>query len=516
MVERALPIRIAFVCAPDNPVPSWVPSLARWLENDPAFALVGHLSGAPEPEAPGDPVLALERMIFNRATSQPVRSCRQSLVEALPILDADLVIDIALVVGASRLPDAARTDQLREVWSLEIGGAPARQAVVNLRQALAEGDATVPMSLRVQRAGQAEGEIVCTAHYNTKPSAIQLEAYLEDEALIFLQRALTCFRYGLPITTGAVADLCPESIPERPSRSYAGRLARTIGRRLWKRASEKLRRSSDRWSLQVAPATGVAFDTKALRDIPSVQTIMADPFLFEHNGVLYVFYEALGTMDEPAWIEVGRLDSMEFTRLGEALRCPYHLSFPFVFAHEGDVFMIPETHQTNRLEVWRATRFPFEWELHATALEGQSPADSVLFRRDHHWWLFTNLSRTERFSNHMNALYLFEVDGPEMRQITPHRLNPIVIGSNVARNGGAILSFDGVLYRPSQINARGVYGYGLNLMRIDVLDPENYHETLVRRITPQDIPGAHGVHHISFARDLVMLDVYHDKAGHAP
>jgi hypothetical protein len=285
---------------------------------------------------------------------------------------------------------------------------------------------------------------------------------------------------------------------------------------LLKRAAGKLKRGSDQWRLQFAQATGISFDTGGLQEVPSMHNLMADPFLFEHAGALYVFYEAQGSRDEPAWIEVGRLDGEEFARLGEALRCPYHLSFPFVFAHEGDVFMIPETHQTNRLEIWRATRFPFEWELHATALEGQSPADSVLLRQDARWWLFTNLSRTERFSTHMNALYLFEVDGPEMRQITPHRLNPIVIGSNVARNGGSILSFDGVLYRPSQINARGVYGYGLNLMRIDVLDPENYHETLVRRITPQDIPGVHGVHHISFARDMVMLDVYLDKAGHAP
>ncbi len=512
--DTAAPIRVAFVHATGSKVPAWVPGLIKWLQEDPGFELVGRLPGEPLAQVKRPFLLAAERRALQLLRPHLFDDSLSAALTALPELGDQArwgktcFADIAIALGACMLPDPVRDALVREEWSVALGGAPAHSADVSIMQAITSGQPTVPMTLLARGPGDTAARPVFTAQYNIKPSAVLTAESLEDQTLIFLQRALTCHRYDRPVNTGATAPLCPDAVPARARRTYAGHMVRALTGRIIEKATEKLNLARDGWRLHHGDGSGFDFDPAQFMSVPSASTIMADPFFLEHEGALYVFYEVLERRDQPAWIEVGRLDGDSFTPLGEALRCDYHLSFPFVFSDNGEVYMIPETHATNRLEVWRATRFPNEWELHATALEGQSPADSFLFRQDKTWWLFTNLSKVERLPDHMSALYLFKVDGPDLNEVKPHRLNPVIIGSDVARNAGCILSWRGALYRPSQLNARGVYGYGLNLMRIDQLDGETYHETLVKQITPTDLQGATGVHHISWATGKVIIDAY--------
>lgn len=517
--DTAKPIRVALVYAAGGKVPAWVSGLTTWLQADPSFELVGKLAGQAIPETSRPSLLAVEKFAFRLFKPELAKDNARKALAALPELTGQTgdgktcFADIAIVTGACTLPDPMLDALVSEEWAIHICGAPAHESELSIMQAISSGGPMVPMTLVSRRPGDSAERALFTAHYNIKPCAVLTSEALEDQALIFLKRALTCHRHKRSIDSGATAPLCPTAVPARARRSYAGRLLRTLTHRLIKRLSEKLNRRTDAWALLQGDATGPEFDIMQLLPVPQTHPLMADPFFLEHEGAVYVFYEAKSKQDEPAWIEVGRLEGEQFIPLGEALRCPYHLSFPFVFSDNGEVFMIPETHETDRLEIWRATRFPFEWELHATALDGLSPADSFLFCKDKTWWLFTNLSKTERMPEHSSALYLFKVDGPALRKVTPHRLNPIVVGSDVARNAGSILKWRGALYRPSQLNARGTYGYGLNIMRIDHLDGENYHETLVKQITPKDLAGASAVHHINWSTGKVIIDVHPETPG---
>jgi hypothetical protein len=168
--------------------------------------------------------------------------------------------------------------------------------------------------------------------------------------------------------------------------------------------------------------------------------------------------------------------------------------------------MMPETHKSHRLEIWRCTEFPLKWELYSTALEGQSAADSILTRHGDTWWLFTNLSEFHAYEDHCSELYIFQVDGPALTQVTPHHNNPVVIGSTVARNAGRIFERDGKLYRPSQHNVHGVYGYGLNIMEIEELTLDTYRERCIRTIAPDFKAGLLGCHHFDAAGGRYVLD----------
>src|SRR5262249_25549534 len=48
-----------------------------------------------------------------------------------------------------------------------------------------------------------------------------------------------------------------------------------------------------------------------------------------------------------------------------------HLSYPFVFAWEGDWYLLPEQASTGRLELYIAESFPERWRHHSTLLDAR-------------------------------------------------------------------------------------------------------------------------------------------------
>ncbi len=64
----------------------------------------------------------------------------------------------------------------------------------------------------------------------------------------------------------------------------------------------------------------------------------------------------------------------------------------------------------------------------------------------------------------------------------------------------------GRLYRPSQRNAYGIYGYGLNIMEIDELSLDSYSERCIRTITPDFKKGLLGCHHFDEVANRYVLD----------
>lgn len=509
--EQNRPLRLALVHAAGAALPIWVARLIERLHNDPAFSLAGTIEGEPAATGQGMPLLlSLERLAVNNVYRGSGAPNAEQLLAALPELGRTQgrpVADIALALSGSSLPASDLGKLVTEEWSLQMADAAASPETA-LMKALASGEPLIPLSLVARTAQAPDGKRILRAQYNIKPSAMLLFAFLCDKAVPFVQRALTCRAFGREIDTGVTLDPAPVPAAKVRSLPYPALLMKTVAQRLGDKLHERFSVSGDNWELHIGDGRPPTFGLSGMVALPRLHWTMADPFLIEHDGALFLFFEALDKPGGNAWIEVCRLNGNELEPLGAALRCDYHLSFPQVFSHAGEVFMLPETQQTNRLEVWRATRFPLEWELHATALEGLLPADSCLYRQNGKWWLFSNLSDHHAFQEHSSALYLFQVSGPDLKQVVPHRFNPVVIGSDVSRNAGGLFIADGQLFRPSQNNSYGVYGYGLNLMRIDRMDEQDYGETLVRKITPADLKGARGVHHVTFAQDKFVLDVY--------
>lgn len=355
---------------------------------------------------------------------------------------------------------------------------------------------------------------IATAMYNVKFSAARTTAFAREKSVQLLTRELN--RLAM---TGAPADLGAYEPRTRPARTSAEAItygARLAGALCW-RGAEKIEEIAGfrpgMFYLKYGPGGAVDFDpARAIDIMPAGNRYWADPFLLEHDGELFVFFEDYAYGTRKGHIGVGKFIDGEFSMVGPALVTDYHLSYPFVFRHGDDIFMLPETNQTNRLEIWRATKFPDAWELYATALEGTASADSALCQYNDDWWLFTNIS-TDSYGDHCSELHVFRADGPMMKSLEPHPLNPVVIDARTARGGGRIFVKDGRLLRVSQDNSHGTYGYGLNVMEITCLDRQTYSEQLVRKITPDFENGLIGCHHADFAGDMFIMDVRQRRGG---
>ena len=66
---------------------------------------------------------------------------------------------------------------------------------------------------------------------------------------------------------------------------------------------------------------------------------MADPFLLQRDGKLYLFYETKAAQlgRGQIGVAVSSDGGASFQHLGVALDLPWHLSYPFVFEHGGQV-----------------------------------------------------------------------------------------------------------------------------------------------------------------------------------
>ncbi|SDC03722.1 glucosamine inositolphosphorylceramide transferase family protein [Ruegeria marina] len=508
------PLRIVLVVDALHDLTDAEALLIDRLSADPKVVICGRIAGTAGQRADPLPIslrgfLGLERFVVGRRilpydTRKAVR-----LMAGLPEVAPDAgsgAFDLALVLGAKRLAAEQLALARFGEWMLSYGGAADPGWIWTVPDLRAKPRVEVEITQR-HSASPAPVTIRRTS-YNPKPGAVLTGAFVAEKSVLFLHHALSELADRRAVPQGSGTPLIAPAPPALGDvLSYAGAFARTSFRKFSERIRERQNRARQFWRVAHGTGSVTAINPMEAADLPDRRQIMADPFLFEHQGELWVFYEAMSGGGGNGWIEAARLLPGGTGPSVTALTRPYHLSFPFVFSEGSDIFMIPETQQSRRLEVWRATDFPTEWVLHATAFEGQYLAESSLFRDDHgQWWLLTNLSDHYAFQDHSSELYLFAVDGPDLNSISPHPKNPVVFGADLARNAGAIIRHRGRLYRPSQNNSFGVYGYGLNLMEVLRLDGEGYEERLAWQLTPKDKPGSLALHHLSVVGDQYVFD----------
>ena len=426
-------------------------------------------------------------------------------------------LDLVLAISPLDLPQDAFSDLPFGSWQFSFSHQANADADWYGYHEVIAGKPATELRITVRRAGAREDETLAMAEFSTKFSAVRNADFIKERAVTLVMRELRKLAEARVLTTLPLPATMPATHPPSLGKllPYAASLGRNLLARGRQAVEEKLGIGAAPWVLFVGDGRPEDFDprTSVLLE-PDDDELRADPFLFAHEGETYVFYEAYTPSNTKAHIAVGRLVGNSLERQGIALKAEHHLSYPFIFRHDDGIFMIPETNRARRLEVWRCVEFPMRWELHATALEGQSSADSALFPFGGKWWLFTNLSEFHAYEDHCSELHVFEVDGPDLKWMKPHRNNPVVMGSTEARNGGRPFEQGGRLYRPSQRNEYGIYGYGLNIMEVEELDLDSYSERCVRTIKPDFAPGIVACHHMDASNGRYIIDaMFADQAA---
>lgn len=229
----------------------------------------------------------------------------------------------------------------------------------------------------------------------------------------------------------------------------------------------------------------------------------ADPMPIEVEGNGYVFFEDWDHAAGKAvisYVSIGSDGKPSAPRL--ALERDYHLSYPFVFRWEGQVYMIPETERNRSIELYRALEFPERWELEKTLFTGVQAFDATVLWRGGKLWLFASMCLPGGSPN--DDLFLFYADSP-FGDWTPHPMNPVVSDVTRARPAGTLFMRGEELLRPGQ-DCSVRYGYAVTLNRIDVLTVTEYREVPIARIEPGWYPGAIGTHTLSRSENLEVID----------
>lgn len=241
------------------------------------------------------------------------------------------------------------------------------------------------------------------------------------------------------------------------------------------------------------------------RLVPPKDRFWADPFIIFQNGRYYIFIEEFlykSKKGHISYLIVHENGNYSFPK--KIIEQPYHLSYPFVFSFNEELFMIPETCQNRTIELYRCIDFPEKWELATILMKDICAVDSTLFWKDGKWWLFVNVLENEGASS-CDELFLFYSTDLFSKQWTPHPKNPVISDVKSSRPAGKIFPYNRGYYRPSQNNSKRD-GYGMKVNQIVALDENEYQEIAVSDIEPRWDKKIVGTHTLNFAKNVTVID----------
>ena len=246
---------------------------------------------------------------------------------------------------------------------------------------------------------------------------------------------------------------------------------------------------------------------KKIKNLPG--RFFADPFVIKKNEKHYVFVEDYIKKDSKAVISVIEIDNKDnhkyFTNIIEE---DFHLSFPFIFEYENDLFMIPESSKNRDIRLYKCLKFPDKWSYCYNLISNIDAADTILFKKSNLYWLLTTSSKDNDYSSQLN---IFFSDNPLSKKWIAHKKNPVRFDINNGRNGGLIIDENGELVRATQTCDYNKYGqnqYGrkINLNSINDISETNFIESYKYSINPDFKKNILGTHTINSTNNFTVLD----------
>lgn len=267
------------------------------------------------------------------------------------------------------------------------------------------------------------------------------------------------------------------------------------------------------WTLFIGKGNFLEATLFRLKPVPPPKNeFWADPFIFNHKNSNYIFFENFNYKTKKGKISCGKIFKNQLSEIVDVMEKDYHLSFPSIFKHNQEIFLMSETEANNQLELYKCVNFPNKWELFTTAFEGEKIMDPFFYRdKNNVIWLFLNKEQSSKIPMNNSELYIYRVNSMDLKDLDPHRNNPVIIDSRVARNGGMIFEHEKEIYRPSQANIHGYYGRALNVNKIIKLTIDDYIEETIVTAHPNFSDGLVSMHHLHQVEGLFVIDAAYNK-----
>jgi hypothetical protein len=228
----------------------------------------------------------------------------------------------------------------------------------------------------------------------------------------------------------------------------------------------------------------------------------ADPFAFEHEGKRWAFFEDYSYQDKRGAIACSEISPQgEFGPPVPCLSHPRdHYSYPHVFRAGSEIFMIPESFDSNSVDLFRCRQFPNQWVREATLLEGKF-VDTTIWEHDGLWWFATTNAEPSALAGSLLLFYSASLTGDWHF----HPANPISTDIRRNRGAGRVFQSRNRLIRPSQ-SCSPSYGYSIAFNEITELSRQRYSERPLKSITPEHWEGLAGIHTYNSAGNIELID----------
>lgn len=350
------------------------------------------------------------------------------------------------------------------------------------------------------------------------PSIPILSGKLPTQSYCLLNQAALSRRCGHHVKrlleqlfeSGALPGPCaelPQDYFHRPCPSAldgVAYVARSVARMLVGKARSLLGRE-ERWAISF---TGRSWRNAVLSEGTAVTNppgrFFADPFVHVEGDRVFCFVEDYVDVKKRGLISALEFGSAGVKDFGPIIEEDFHLSFPYLFSFEGQLFMCPEANESGQIRIYRCVDLPLRWQLHSVAMEGVCAVDTMIFESGGRWWMLTNIDPAPKMKTFCE-LHLFSAVDPISGTWVPHPMNPLIIDPATARNGG-LLRDGASVFRVAQARTFGSYGTYASIFEITALSESDYSEREVARVTPEFRRGLTGAHHMHSSGGYTVWD----------
>lgn len=237
----------------------------------------------------------------------------------------------------------------------------------------------------------------------------------------------------------------------------------------------------------------------------------ADPFVITKKKRTVCFVEDYSYKKKRAGITaVEIIDKKKYEILGPAIQESFHMSFPYLFEYQQELYMVPETVEANSIRLYKCVDFPLKWEYQKEIFSDVSAADSMIFEYQGKWWMLTNMA-TQGSKNHCSLLMAYYSGNPISDGWIAHELNPLVFDSNIGRNGGIIDLESNSPVRVRQKQGFNYYGARLTMAQITDLTPSSFSEQEIGQILPNFFRKIKGCHHFHSNGKYTVYDYFRNE-----
>ena len=228
----------------------------------------------------------------------------------------------------------------------------------------------------------------------------------------------------------------------------------------------------------------------------------ADPFAFEHQGRCWIFFEDYSYQKKRGAIACSAMlpDGQLETPVPCLHHSSYHYSYPHIFRAGSEIFMIPESCNSNSVDLFRCQEFPDKWVHEATLLEGKF-IDTTIWEHEGLWWFASTTAEPSSRAGCLLLFYSTSLTG----EWHFHPANPISTDIRRNRGAGRVFWNHDRLIRPSQSCAPS-YGYSVAFNEITELSTQRYSERHLTTITPEHWKGFLGIHTYNSAGTIELID----------